>query len=100
MKSPLCPRCKTRRMVRNVRRGVEEWQCRPTVDRRRTDCYSTRDPSQPVRVRVTGYNEELRVFKRTLSPVKRLIITSAQNATPVHDKFWQSLVQYAKTNKA
>lgn len=31
------------------------------------------------------------MFKRKLAPVKRYLVTAAQNATPLHDGFWKAL---------
>ena len=30
------------------------------------------------------------VFRRKLEPVKRYLVTAAQNATPLHDGFWKT----------
>jgi hypothetical protein len=32
--------------------------------------------------------------------IRRYVITSAQNATPIHEKFWASILNYAQANKA
>lgn len=37
------------------------------------------------------------MFSRKLEPVKRFLVTAAQNATPLHDGFWKAL-QIAKTH--
>ena len=39
-------------------------------------------------------------MKTSITKAKRYIITSAQNATPVHKKFWASIERYAKYNNA
>jgi len=40
------------------------------------------------------------VFKKTIKKSKRYIITYAQNATPIHAKFFESLLTYCEHNKA
>lgn len=41
-----------------------------------------------------------KTFKRKLGGIQRLVITSAQNATPVHQGFLKALEHYCKANKA
>lgn len=97
MLGPICPNCKKQRMVRSNESGSNpkvKWQCRPYVDGKRTYCYSTRNPKGPVRSRPN--HKAPAVFMRKLGPTARLIITSAQNATPVHAPFWKALLVYAK----
>jgi hypothetical protein len=98
-KNPLCPNCKTHRMKRHTPTvgGKLRWQCVYRVDGHRIYCYSTTDPTAPVRA-ASGSGEPTQplVFKRPLGPVSRYIITSAQNATPVHEDFFKALLQYAK----
>jgi hypothetical protein len=40
------------------------------------------------------------VFKKKIKKSKRYVITYAQNATPVHEKFFESLLVYCEENKA
>lgn len=40
------------------------------------------------------------MFKRKLEPVKRYIVTAAQNATPLHAGFWKALQQAVKHYEA
>jgi hypothetical protein len=91
----LCPRCKSRNLVRNGKTpgGKVRWSCVDQSGDRPTQCYSTTDPTAPVR----GQNGNTKVagapaiFKRTLKGVKRVIVTAAQNATPVHPGFLKNL---------
>lgn len=99
---PLCPKCKKNHMIRSKESGNNpnsKWQCRPKIDGIRTYCYSTRDPAAPPRTQQSQGLKPL-VFKRQLGPTRRLIITSAQNATPVHGPFWRALLAYAKSAQA
>jgi hypothetical protein len=103
MESPICPKCKRLRMVKaspNRPGGRIRWQCRPKVDGRKTFCYSTTDPSKPPRLAGGSVVTET-VFKRQLSgKIRSLVITSAQNATPVHERFFSALQIYAKENNS
>lgn len=99
---PLCPRCKQRVMVhgRKTPAGKMRWDCRSYVNGSRVHCYTTTDPSAPYRDQAgRGVSDKSPVFKRKLSKVKRYIITSAQNATPVHPAF-RAMEHYALHNKA
>jgi hypothetical protein len=89
------------KLVSKSHGGKTRWQCRPQIDGEDTYCYSTTDPTKPPRSAADrGQPTQPVVFRRKLSPTRRLIITSAQNATPVHEDFFASLKQYAKHNKA
>lgn len=99
---PLCPNCKKLRMTQAspTKGGKVRWECRPYVDQKRTYCYSTTDPTKSPRTAAGGGKPEPLVFKRKLGPSRRFVITSAQNATPVHRRFWLSLRQYARRTGA
>lgn len=103
---PLCPKCKKYRMIRGskTKTGRTRWECRATGsghrDGHRGYCYSTTDPTQPPRTQAGGSQPLPTVFKRQLESVRRYVITSAQNATPIHRRFWLSLRQYARRNNA
>lgn len=76
---------------RNHAGGKRRWRCRPGG----VYCYSTTD-IKPVAVRKQN-GDTIRkaarapVLRRVLEPVKRFIITAAQNATPVHEPFLKTL---------
>lgn len=95
--APLCPKCKKELMARNGKTpgGLQRWSCVSRAGGSITVCYSTTDPTAPVRGQDQkprkGKRTKQPVFKRTLEPVKRFIITAAQNATPVHEPFLGSL---------
>ncbi len=60
-------------------------------------CYTTTNPDSPVRnQRGDVKRQGIAVLKRELRKTKRYIITAAQNATPVHDAFWDALKHCAK----
>ena len=97
---PNCPQCGARMQQKSpTKSGKPRWECRPYVDGKRTYCYSTTDPTKAPRTQAGQGVTEL-VFARKLKKTRRMIITSAQNATPVHAKFFASLKQFAKANNA
>ncbi len=103
---PLCPRCKTRRMTRHPvmtasGRVKARWECRSGSGDREY-CYNTFDPSKPARAAGGGQVKLTKepTFKRELEPVKRFIVTAAQNSTPLHRKFFASLLRAKRHLKA
>lgn len=46
--------------------------------------------------RVVSLRTDSVVMRRSLPQVKRYLITSAQNATPIHERFWNALLQAKK----
>lgn len=95
--NPLCPKCKKRTLAKDgfTPSGGQRWTCKRRAGGVFTFCYNTTDPGVAPR----GQNGKPRkgrpkkaiIFRRTLGAVKKFIITAAQNATPVHDGFMQSL---------
>ena len=82
--------------------GKIRYECRPYEGGERHYCYSTVDPSKPYRdqkgdARGADKNPQ---FRRKLSGIKRFIITAAQNATPIHEDFLDSLKVYSEHNTA
>jgi len=100
---PLCPKCKQRYMNKGNKTpgGAQRWECRETAGDRKT-CYSTTDPTAPCRGQSGKPREGDKnlQYRRALGTCKRFVITTAQNATPVHRPFFESLKQYAKFNEA
>lgn len=98
IQGPLCPRCKIRHMHRGSKTasGRTRWQCRSA---NRKICYSTTDPSAPVRGRNAPIAPDP-VYKRELEPVSRFIITAAQSFTPVHRRFVAALLRAKRRLKA
>jgi hypothetical protein len=93
---PKCPKC-GKQMAHNVdTRGKHRWMCRGGGGDR-TYCYSTvGDPS--VIKKQDGSTQKKgppQKFKRALDS-KIFVVTSAQNATPIHAAFWASLMQYCE----
>lgn len=64
-------------------------------------CYTTTDPKAPYRDQASRARkpDERPKFNRKLAS-KTFVITAAQNATPVHEKFMQTLLQFCKYNDA
>src|SRR5271155_1068905 len=92
-KRPSCPKCgKTMTHTKDTR-GKHRWRCRAGG----VHCYSTvGDPS--VAKKQDGSTVKkgpAPKFKRPLDS-KIFVVTSAQNATPLHEEFWKSLLQYCE----
>lgn len=95
---PACPKCgKPMRRGNITKGGAQRWKC---ASRRTGYCYETTEPAQPVRTQSQAVVERPKVFQRFLKSTKRLVITAAQNATPVHRAFLESLEAYARENDA
>lgn len=99
-----CPKCGIRTMVRDGRtpKGKQRWVCKKRVDGSYQQCYSTTNPDAPYRDQASRAKEADKnpQFTRKLGGVKKFVITSAQNATPVHDGFFGSLLKYCDVNEA
>jgi hypothetical protein len=95
-KRPNCPKCDKPMTKAVTDRGTPRWQCRDQTAG--TYCYST-TKNRPAGVRKQNGSEKKRgpspKFKRPLDS-KIFVVTSAQNATPLHQEFWKSLLQYCK----
>ena len=90
---PKCPKCSKLMMLGKDTRGKRRWRCLTAG----VYCYSTvGDPSvvkkQDGSTKKKGPPPK---FKRPLDS-KIFVVTSAQNATPLHDAFWKSLLQYCE----
>jgi hypothetical protein len=92
----VCPRCGGK-LHRDgyAASGNQRWSCRDTLKGvKRNYCYRTTSPASARVIHQSGKPEgQPLVFKRTLKPAKRYLITAAQNATPLHTGFWQALDQ-------
>ena len=102
-----CPKCK--RMTLRKRDGTRtaggkpRWECRPYIrGEGHSYCYSTTNPDAPYQDQKGNAKEPDKnpQFRRKLSGIKRFIITTAQNATPIHDDFFASLKTYADFHQA
>lgn len=99
-----CPKCGVGRLVKHNKTpaGKQRWICRGTTDDR-VVCYTTTNPDAPYRDQGGRAREGAAKnpqFRRKLSGIKRFVITSAQNATPIHEAFWGSLKEYVRFNEA
>ncbi len=93
-KKYLCPKCGERYMCRGSisQSGKMRWLCRSG----RINCYQTTDPTAPYR----GKTPNLKVEFDATVQKETLVITWAQNATPVHKPFLRALQTYCTANKA
>lgn len=71
--------------------GAVRWTCRGGSGER-TYCYSTTD-SEADSTRTPAGAKRTKIRSARKPSRKRVIITAAQNATPVHAGFWQSLLR-------
>lgn len=82
-----CPKCGSgwvvkNAMTTNIGSQKQNYLCKTC--RHRTTAPASKPPAPPVPMR------------STLPKAKRYLITAAQNATPIHKAFWQSLMQCSK----
>lgn len=99
-----CPRCGRKTLVHSgTRRGKQNWMCRDGSGDRRV-CYQTVHPERPMqKIGSNAHSSRTGTpakFSRKLGPVKRYVITAAQNATPVHEGFLRCLERYCDHNEA
>lgn len=97
-----CPKCgdQTLRRGNKAQSGKVRWTCRGTSGDR-AHCYSTTDPNKPYSGRNSRKEPDKNPqFRRALGGVKRFVITAAQNATPVHEPFFEALRRYCEHNDA
>lgn len=107
MTNPVCPKCKKTRMVKNgftSSTGKLQWLCRSSRSTGRVYCYSTVNPKAPYRDSqkrsITEQPKARKKFRRKIDTGKTLVFTSAQNATPVHDRFFGALKTFCKAHDA
>jgi len=103
-----CPRCKTGRLSKDgfttgpARK--QRWVCKTKDGHGKVIyCYTTTDPDLPYVNTQSGApaeGDKNPQFRRPLGGIKRFVITSAQNATPIHQDFFKSLKQYCAFNDA
>lgn len=94
---PECPKCGKAMTHSSDTRGKHRWRCVPGG----VYCYSTvGDPTVATKQDGTTVRKgRAPKFKRPLDS-KIFVITSAQNATPIHEAFWASLLQYCEFRDA
>lgn len=99
----VCPKCGRRSLRPNNKTpgGKTRWICRESKGERAT-CYTTTNPDAPYRDQAGRAKEPDKnpQFRRALGGIKRFVITSAQNATPIHEDFFKSLQVFCKHNDA
>lgn len=93
MTRPNCPKC-DKPMTKGppAQSGKMRWVCR-TGAKPRVYCHSSTDPGAAPRDK---RNKKPPLFRRNLRGVSRFLITAAQNGTPVHKPFMQTLERAAK----
>lgn len=99
-----CPKCQRKTLTKDghTPAGKQRFTCQSKKGGVRQICYSTTNPDVPYRNQA-GDSIELDAnprFARPLSGIKRFVITAAQNATPVHMDFFNSLQSYCDLNDA
>lgn len=105
MKYPSCKKCGNK-MWHNgsTSSGKQRWTCfgGQSKNTRGAYCSSTTNPNGPLvdqAGRKIGSAKNPK-FSRALGGANRFVVTSAQNATPVHENFLKSLEQYCEFNNA
>lgn len=95
-----CPKCQRVTLHKDgmTPSGKQRWTCNPS----RQHCYTTTNPDAPYRDQKGDAQEpdSNPRFARKLSGIKRFVITSAQNATPLHMDFFNALRNYCDFNDA
>ena len=102
-KNKKCPKCKRITLCRDGKTaaGKQRWACRSGRGDRPL-CYTTTNPDVPYRGQggIAKEPDQNPQFRRPLGGIKRFVITAAQNATPIHDDFFASLMTYCDFNDA
>lgn len=78
----------------------QRWTCRENTGDR-AHCYSTKKPDSPVPIKTNGKPSKQRplLFRRKVSK-RVIVVTAAQNATPVHEASFKALEQYCNHRSA
>lgn len=99
MNRPNCHKCgKEMTLGGLAQSGKKRWQCREGSGNRKICSQTTNAQSNPQnRIKTSPKPVS---FSRKLADTKTFIITTAQNATPVHKDFWQCLLTAKKALKA
>jgi hypothetical protein len=95
---PPCPKC-GRKMIKGNNGLKSRWKCVKKEGGVQQICYQTTNPNAPVRGQ--NYLSSADQFPKfnisgRIAGAHTLIITTAQNATPVHRDGWLALKRYAK----
>ncbi len=91
-----CPKCGLP-MIKDGKTpaGAVRWRCKPGG----VHCYTTTNPETSDRSNKKK-NKPLKFLRPIGKEHKRFLVTSAQNATPIHTEFWESLKVAARYLKA
>ena len=113
-----CPKCKKRFLQKNGWKPAtvkldgtkvprrQQWICRDGGEsngNNRDFCYATMDPTAPCRDhrgKARGKMEVRKPFSRKIDTSRMLVFTAAQNATPIHEDFHDTLRGFCKANGA
>lgn len=90
MERPNCPKC-GKLMVKGAKTatGRIRWRCESFADGVRTICTNTTNPLKPQAKR---FEREQKLYFDQPLKKRKIIVTCAQNATPVEANFWASLL--------
>lgn len=98
----ICPKCGERNLTRGSKTaaGKLRWRCRGPQPEQAL-CYQTTDPSAPYRGRNAPKEPEQKLVANVhIGKAETLVITWAQNATPLHKGFFGALRGYCEANGA
>ncbi len=97
----ICPKCNLREMHTGAKTaaGKIRWTCRASTGDRAV-CYQTTDPTAAYRGRNAPKERDLQTVFPSALKRQTLVITWAQNATPIHQGFFGALQAYCKHNDA
>lgn len=97
-----CPKCSGVMKPRSTSPGgAVRWECRTKKGGEEIYCYSTTSPDSGARKSNGNRSARPKVFKRVLDGDSGIfIITAAQNGTPVHEVFWNCLLQMEEHRQA
>lgn len=116
-KKYLCPRCKKRFLMKNGFKPAlvradgtkvprrQQWMCRirNLTANKNGHCYTTMDPTAPYRDQNSIPKGKIKVrkpFRRKIDTSRMMVFTAAQNATPIHEGFFETLKVFADANGA
>lgn len=99
--APPCPRCGSPMMRSGkAQSGRQRWRCQSRVNGEAVMCYQTTDPDAPPRKQNFTAADIKPKFDLPIKGAKSLVITWAQNATPVQKPVLASLLRFCEVNNA
>lgn len=100
----LCPRCGERYLTKSgtTAGGRQRWRCRSYDGGDRQICYQTTNPAAPLPRDYGGTHATIQELASTGEEISgnHIVVTWAQNATPIHKGFFRALLAYRDHNKA